>query len=411
MRRHRDEQPHRPQDGIRDETGRYSYRTLPGHVVLFIESHLGPPDFVLPWRSTMPPGQIDLDNDVLDFDLLVPGVMKEVPLRVVVRDAKGQPARGAFVQTSIPEVRYKPRTGFTDAAGCIVFEGAGEGMAVLLYAWTPERDQAASTRVTMTPGLPEVVLQLAPASRVTFAVKNPDRTPASNLDMLLFLPAGPEEESRLWLLPAYYRTDAQGRIEVPGLLPGIECIPMWEDHANFSHPLTENGRPIVIPAGANPTVELVVESATEGQGRRRASPPMMLTPKPQSLIGKSLPDLKPFGLDTPKDGKPILLCFWSQEQRPSRQCMNDLLALSQSPQGTQLTILTIQAEPVERETLSKWTDKLTVGMIEKDAEKVRASWGVQSLPWLVLAASDGTVLAEGFQLAEWQEILKAKSEK
>jgi hypothetical protein len=137
----------------------------------------------------------------------------------------------------------------------------------------------------------------------------------------------------------------------------------------------------------------------------------MLTPKPQSLIGKSLPDLKPFGLDTPKDGKPILLCFWSQEQRPSRQCMNDLLALSQSPQGTQLTILTIQAEPVERETLSKWTDKLTVGMIEKDAEKVRASWGVQSLPWLVLAASDGTVLAEGFQLAEWQEILKAKSEK
>jgi hypothetical protein len=50
-------------------------------------------------------------------------------------------------------------------------------------------------------------------------------------------------------------------------------------------------------------------------------------------------------------------------------------------------------------------------MIEKDAEKVRASWGVPSLPWLVLAASDGTVLAEGFQLAEWQEILKAKSGK
>ena len=139
---------------------------------------------------------------------------------------------------------------------------------------------------------------------------------------------------------------------------------------------------------------------------RRLSPVM---PKPQTLAGKPLPDLKPFGLDVPKDGKPILLCFWSQEQRPSRQCMSDLLALCQSPEGKQLSILTIQAEPVEREQLSQWTNKLPVGMIEKDAEKVRARWGVQSLPWFLLAAPDGAVLAEGFQLAQWQDIWKAKS--
>jgi protocatechuate 3,4-dioxygenase beta subunit len=131
--------------------------------------------------------------------------------------------------------------------------------------------------------------------------------------------------------------------------------------------------------------------------------------KPKSLAGKPLPDLKPFGLDAPKDGKPILLCFWSQEQRPSRQCMSELLALSQSPEGRQLTILTIQAEPIEREALSQWAEKLPVGMIEKDAENVRARWGVRSLPWLLLVAPDGAVLAEGFQLAEWQDIWKAKS--
>lgn len=91
--------------------------------------------------------------------------------------------------------------------------------------------------------------------------------------------------------------------------------------------------------------------------------------------------------------------------------MNELLALSQSPEGKDVTILTVHVEAVERASLSQWTGKLPVGMIEKDPENVAVRWGVQSLPRLVLVGPNGTILAEGFQLAEWQDIWRAKSDK
>ena len=88
--------------------------------------------------------------------------------------------------------------------------------------------------------------------------------------------------------------------------------------------------------------------------------------------------------------------------------MNELVALWPSPEGKQLSILTIPAEPIEREALSKWADKLPVGMIEKTRERA-GQVGHPEPAWLLLAAPDGAVLAEGFQLAEWQDIWKAKS--
>lgn len=145
----------------------------------------------------------------------------------------------------------------------------------------------------------------------------------------------------------------------------------------------------------------------ERSGRTARAEP----PKPASLIGKALPDLKAFGLQAPKDGKPLLLCFWNYSQRPSRQCMNDLLALAQSPEGKDVTILTVHSEPVEAEDVKTWTEKLPMGVVEKDPDRALAQWGVRNLPCLMLAGPDGVVIAQGFKLGEWRELLKTKAAK
>ncbi|MBN2590092.1 MAG: carboxypeptidase regulatory-like domain-containing protein, partial [Sedimentisphaerales bacterium] len=43
----------------------------------------------------------------------------------------------------------------------------------------------------------------------------------------------------------------------------------------------------------------------------------------RSLVGKKLPTLKDFGIDSIQDGNQVLLCFFDIEQRPSRNCITE----------------------------------------------------------------------------------------
>jgi len=45
-------------------------------------------------------------------------------------------------------------------------------------------------------------------------------------------------------------------------------------------------------------------------------------------------------------------------------------------------------------------------MIQGDVEKTRFTWGVKSLPWLILTDRNHVVAAEGFALAELDDMLK-----
>jgi hypothetical protein len=49
------------------------------------------------------------------------------------------------------------------------------------------------------------------------------------------------------------------------------------------------------------------------------------------------------------------------------------------------------------------------GMIEGDEEKIRFRWGVKALPWLILTNAEHIVRAEGFEIAELDERIKAIS--
>ena len=128
---------------------------------------------------------------------------------------------------------------------------------------------------------------------------------------------------------------------------------------------------------------------------------------PPSLIGKPLPDFSNIKIDFnpgQAKGRMLLVCFWDMNQRPSRNCITRLARLVEQLKQQGVTVVAVQASKVDQNTLDEWVKKnnvpFPVGMIEGDEEEVRFTWGVKSLPWLILTDKGHNVTAEGFGLDE-----------
>jgi protocatechuate 3,4-dioxygenase beta subunit len=129
--------------------------------------------------------------------------------------------------------------------------------------------------------------------------------------------------------------------------------------------------------------------------------------RPLSLVGRPLPELKDLNVN-PSPGemeeKVVLVCFWDMEQRPSRHCMTQLAKKAETLKNKNVVVVAVQASQIDQNTLDGWVKKykipFPVGMIQSNSEKVRFSWGVRSLPWLILADKDHVVIAEGFALSK-----------
>jgi hypothetical protein len=135
--------------------------------------------------------------------------------------------------------------------------------------------------------------------------------------------------------------------------------------------------------------------------------------QPPSLIGKPLPELKDLKIDlTPADinDKMILVCFFDMQQRPSRNCIMQLVKQAEQLKPKGVTVVAVQASKVDENTLAEWIKKsnitFAVGMFECDSEKIRFTWGIKSLPWLILADRKHIVTAEGISLSELDKKVK-----
>ena len=124
-------------------------------------------------------------------------------------------------------------------------------------------------------------------------------------------------------------------------------------------------------------------------------------------VGKPLPEFEGINLDiTAEDirDKAILLCFFDMNQRPSRNCIQQLSKRAKELQAKDVVVVAVQASKIDENTLNEWIKKnnilFPVGMIEGDVEKTRFNWGVKSLPWLILTDREHVVIAEGFALSE-----------
>jgi hypothetical protein len=122
-----------------------------------------------------------------------------------------------------------------------------------------------------------------------------------------------------------------------------------------------------------------------------------------SLVGKTLPPLEDFrsGLDLNHiENKRVLICFWDVNQRPSRNCVQELAKKAELLGDRGVCVVLVQAETVDEEKLGGWLSKreiaLPAGRIRDDTREVQRKWGVRSLPWLVLTDRRHVVSAEGF---------------
>lgn len=117
-----------------------------------------------------------------------------------------------------------------------------------------------------------------------------------------------------------------------------------------------------------------------------------------------------FDIEQAKD-KMILLCFFDYQQRPSRNCIMQLNKNEQELQANDIAIVAIQTTKAAQENLDKWIKEnnilLTIGLTKTDDEHIRSTWGVKSLPWLILADKQHIVQAEGLSLDEMDDKIKA----
>ncbi|MFC1793057.1 carboxypeptidase regulatory-like domain-containing protein [Planctomycetota bacterium] len=133
-----------------------------------------------------------------------------------------------------------------------------------------------------------------------------------------------------------------------------------------------------------------------------------------SLVGKPLPDISGITTDfTPAQaqGKMVLVCFFDMNQRPSRHCLIQIAKQAEQLKNKGVIAIAVQASKMEQEALNQWVKKnnilFPVGIVQGDAEKIRFSWGVRSLPWLILTDSKHTVRAEGLGLTELDDKIEA----
>ncbi|OHB67600.1 MAG: hypothetical protein A2Y77_13955 [Planctomycetes bacterium RBG_13_62_9] len=129
--------------------------------------------------------------------------------------------------------------------------------------------------------------------------------------------------------------------------------------------------------------------------------------EPTSLLDRPLPPFDQLGLAGLNEraaGKTVLLCFLDMQQRPSRNCLRQLAARAQELQAQGVVIAAVQASKVDQAELDRWMREagitFPIGAIPGEADKTRFAWGVQSLPWLILAGKDHVVKGEGFGLDE-----------
>jgi len=142
-----------------------------------------------------------------------------------------------------------------------------------------------------------------------------------------------------------------------------------------------------------------------------------------ALLGKPLPDLTTLSVGANNyspvpmgetAGKALLICLFDMDQRPSRNTLVQLAKRAGELKDKGIVIVAVQGSQADETKLKDWVRQtaipLPVGLVQGDENKVRAAWGVRSLPWLILTDAAPLVRAEGFSLDELDGILARTAE-
>jgi len=93
--------------------------------------------------------------------------------------------------------------------------------------------------------------------------------------------------------------------------------------------------------------------------------------------------------------------------------MSQLSLKAQELKTKGVLVVAVQASKFNSGVLNEWVEKnnipFSIGMVQSDEEKTRFTWGVRSLPWLILTDKEHIVITEGFTFAELDEKLNGNS--
>lgn len=222
-----------------------------------------------------------------------------------------------------------------------------------------------------------LVLRLADRSVSGVVVDEQDR-PVSKASVSCY---GPDQPWR------HVMADDQGRFTVEGI-----CVGPIEVHAN----IRDLSGSIRTQAGEQDVKVVLNPSGRDGSASKSVS-----------LLGRQLPDMKAFGTpiaDVNAVGKPLVICFFDMNQRPSRNAVVQLAKRAEELKHKGVAVIAIQAGEADAASLEQWRKDqglaIPVGSIKADVKKTTSVWGIQSLPWLVLTDAQHVVRAEGFALNE-----------
>ncbi|MBN2589800.1 MAG: hypothetical protein JXA96_08050, partial [Sedimentisphaerales bacterium] len=126
--------------------------------------------------------------------------------------------------------------------------------------------------------------------------------------------------------------------------------------------------------------------------------------KPISLLGKSLPDITQVRLDPDAiKNKKLLVCFWNMDNSESKRCINTLNKRAMALLDTKdVYMVFMHAGPLADKTFQSWITKNEIlppaGYHQSNSEELQYTWGVKSLPWLILTDKNHIVTDEGFSI-------------
>jgi protocatechuate 3,4-dioxygenase beta subunit len=372
-------------DGYSDANGVFTVRVMSGQASLFFHS---PPEGVYVLRGNDPPEsslRFDAQGEEMTVHMKSPpiaGLLTSIKGRVLLPD--GSPAADVKISTNNSEP-YETLT-FGGAGGAYTgtsSDGSFElkdvpvGLKLFLYGNTKNYkyilaeviENVEDPTILSTP----MVMQQGQIADVLLSDKQGKS--CENLSVKI--------KPVMWgnrVFRADYhnaRTDANGRLTINGIIPGMEYYVMDSRAESGPRDMYYTQTMTLIP----------------------------LEPKIRKITSFEGVDIE-FDINQAKD-KILLVCFWDINQRPSRNCITQLAKQAEQLTQKGVSIAAIQVSEIDQNVLNEWIKKYNipfpVGVVQGDAEKTCFAWGVKSLPWLILTDQKHIVEAAGFSLAELDE--------
>jgi hypothetical protein len=146
----------------------------------------------------------------------------------------------------------------------------------------------------------------------------------------------------------------------------------------------------------------------------RPKPPKQELTKAESKIGKSVPGFENIRFETfqqeQANNKPLLVCFWDMDQRPSRQSIQMLDKQKEALNKKNVIVIAVHSGTKQEKEVGEWLKENSIslisGTIKGDPYDTLLSWGARGLPWLILTNKEHIVIAENFSLDELNEKIK-----